>query len=240
MSDSLSRLCLVEDDRGIRELLTRRLQREGYQVDGFASAEAVLKHGLNWDLFLLDVLLEGEQSGLDLCRQIRQQDPYTPVLFLSALSDPTDRVEALRLGADDYLGKPFEMEELLLRVGGMLRRRSWYEVLPEKGAIYRWDGREVDFAKLEARVLGKVFALSQKEAMLMKLLIEKEGQVVSRDEILDKVWGYDAYPSTRTVDNFLVRLRKYFEDDSSRPQYLQSVRGLGYRFLKSPKEGATL
>lgn len=242
MTSALShvRLCLVEDDSGIRGLLTRRLEKEGYQVSGFASAEAVLATGEEWELYLLDVMLEGEQTGLDLCREIRRRDPYTPVLLLSALADPSDRVEGLKGGADDYLGKPFEMEELLLRLSAMLRRRSWYRAVPERGAVYTWDGREVDFAKMEARVGQKSFPLSQKECMLMKLLIEKEGQVVSRDEILDRVWGYDVYPSSRTVDNFLVRLRKYFEEDTGEPRYLQSVRGTGYRFTRSTKEGASV
>lgn len=230
----MEKLCLVEDDPTIRELVGRRLRREGYAVDEFASAEKVMGQD-PYDFYILDVMLEGDASGLDLTRHIRKSDPHVPVLILSALSEPSDRVQGLKIGADDYLGKPFEMDELLLRVSGMLRRRSWYRTLPEAGTLYEWDDRAVDFISLEARNGERVYQLSQKEAMLMKLFIEHEGEVLSRDTILDKVWGYDVYPSTRTVDNFLVKLRKYFEQDPANPKYLQSVRGLGYRFQGQKK-----
>lgn len=225
-----ARLCFVEDDPTIRELVSRKLGKEGFHVDVFEDADTVFKKPFDWDLYILDVMLPGEATGLALCEQIRKKNASAPVLMLSALSEPSDRIEGLRVGADDYLNKPFEMEELVLRVKGMLRRRSWYGKLPSESSLYSWDDRSVDFLKLEGSRGGKTFLLSQKETMLMKLLIEREGEVVSRDEMLDRVWGYDVYPSSRTVDNFIVRLRKYFEDEPANPKYLHSIRGMGYKF----------
>lgn len=224
------RLCLVEDDPTIRELVALKLSKKGYLVDVFECAEEVLQKTQTWDLYILDVLLNGEATGIELCRSLREKDTSVPILILSALSEPADRIEGLRGGADDYLAKPFEMEELLLRIQGMLRRRSWYARLPVQGASYQWSDCAIDFLRLEGRKGNRAFPMSGKECMLMKLLVEQEGEVISRDAILDKVWGYDVFPSSRTVDNFILRLRKYFEDDSSRPRYIHSVRGMGYRF----------
>jgi two-component system alkaline phosphatase synthesis response regulator PhoP len=229
----IGRICLVEDDPTIRELVGEKLVKRGYEVNSFSEAEAVGGDISDYDLFVLDVMLEGEQSGLELCGSIRKQNADVPILILSALAEPQDRIEGLRLGADDYLGKPFEMEELLLRVEGMLKRRHWYSAKPKRGSLFQWDGREVDFNRQTGRNQSQTFALGQKECMIMKLLIEKEGETVSREEILEKVWGYHVFPSNRTVDNFMVRLRKYFENDPSEPKYLQSVRGTGYRFVGS-------
>jgi two-component system, OmpR family, alkaline phosphatase synthesis response regulator PhoP len=227
------RVCLVEDDPTIAHFVAERLQRSGYQVAHFPTAEAAYEHLKDpFDLYILDWMLPGEMSGLRLCEHVRAMSPLAPVLILSALSDPTHRVEGLKVGADDYLSKPFEMEELLLRVHGMLRRRSWYRALPSKGSVFQWAGNSVDFQKMEGRSRGNIFSLTQKECMLLKLLVENEGEAVSRDTILDKVWGYHLYPSTRTVDNFIVRLRKYFEKEPGSPQHFISVRGLGYRFTR--------
>lgn len=225
-----SRICLVEDDPTIREILGKKLSQASYEVESFSAAEALGGQFSHFDLFILDVLLEGEKSGLDLCEEIRKASPEVPILILSALSEPQNRIEGLRLGADDYLGKPFEMEELLLRVSGMLKRRQWYATRPARGNVFRWPAGEVDFSKRIAQTARERVVLSQKECMILKLLIEKEGETVHRDEILDKVWGYQLYPSNRTVDNFMVRIRKIFETDPSRPKYFHSVRGEGYRF----------
>ncbi|MBI4404805.1 MAG: response regulator transcription factor [Deltaproteobacteria bacterium] len=226
-----ARLCLIEDDPTIRELVAERLARE-YEVDGFEAAESVIESGKRWDLYIVDVMLKGALTGFDLCRTLKEQSPSVPILILSALSESSNRIEGLRTGADDYLTKPFEMEELLLRVAGMLKRRSWYALMPAAGSIYRWSNKSINFVNYEGKKGTLTFSLSQKECMLMKLLIEKEGQVVPRDEILDQVWGYDAFPSTRTVDNFILRLRKYFEDTPQEPKHIHSVRGVGYRFTK--------
>jgi two-component system, OmpR family, alkaline phosphatase synthesis response regulator PhoP len=235
----VDRLCLVEDDPTIRELVAKKLTTKGYSVETFDSAEPVLKKIESRqlaDLYILDVLLDGAPRGLELCQKLRDLSPVIPILILSALSEPADRIEGLKHGADDYLAKPFEMEELLLRVDGMLKRRSWYGTFPKNESIYTWEANRVDFASLEGRRGFDSFLMSQKECMLMKLLIEKENQVVSRDEILNKVWGYDAFPSTRTVDNFILRLRKYFETEPKQPKYIHSVRGLGYKFTSKAKE----
>jgi two-component system, OmpR family, alkaline phosphatase synthesis response regulator PhoP len=227
-----NRICLVEDDPTILELVSEKLIQKGYEVDAFESAESVLKvASRNWELYVLDIMLAGEKTGLELCLELKRAQPTLPVLILSALSEPGDRIEGLRLGADDYLTKPFEMEELLLRVEGMLKRRSWYSSLPSNHSVFQWDDCSVDFVKFEGRRGDETFYLSQKECMLMKLLVEKENQVVTRDEILNQVWGYDVFPSSRTVDNFILRLRKHF-DNPGNPRYFHSIRGAGYKFTK--------
>ncbi|MCB0403355.1 MAG: response regulator transcription factor [Bdellovibrionales bacterium] len=223
-------ICLVEDEPTISKFVADRLAREGYQVSAFRSAEEAIASERIWDLYILDVMLEGDLSGLQLCAHLREHDPNLPILMLSALAEANHRIEGLRIGADDYLTKPFEMEELLLRVSAMLRRRGWYSTLPDDTAVYRWNDKWVDFRKFEAGRGRKKFELTQKECMLMKLLIEKKGEVVTRSEILDKVWGYNVFPSSRTVDNFILRLRKYFESDPSAPSNIHAVRGLGYKF----------
>ncbi len=231
------RLCLVEDDPTIRELVAERLKSKGYHVEQYATTEDLLKQTTDlFDLYILDVLINGVPAGLELCRHLRQLAPTLPILILSALSDPSDRIEGLRSGADDYLPKPFEMEELLLRIDGMLKRRSWYGSFPKQGAVFSWENNSIDFEKFEGRHGYDTFVMSQKECMLMKLLVEKESEVVSRDDILNRVWGYDVYPSTRTVDNFILRLRRYFENDPKRPKHIHSVRGLGYKFVSKVKE----
>ena len=229
----MARLCFIEDDPTIRELVTQKLKNHGYEVEEFDAAEKVPSR--HWDLYIVDVMLAGEKSGLHFCRELRETRPHVPVLILSALSESPDRVQGLRAGADDYLGKPFEMDELLLRVSGILKRTTWYDRLPQNHSVFTWDERSVDFTRYEARNGSQSVSLSQKEAMLMKLLIERQGEVVSRDEILDKVWGYDVFPSSRTVDNFIVRLRKVFEEDSAHPKYIHSIRGAGYKFTTRPQ-----
>ncbi len=229
----MDRICLVEDDPAIGEFVSNKLKHSGFEVAAFSTADEVrVKGDRNYDLYILDWMLPGEMSGLQLCEWIRESSATVPVLILSALSDPGHRVEGLKVGADDYLSKPFEMEELLLRVNGMLRRRSWYGALPAEGSVYKWGGCSIDFERFTGTAEGRSFQLTQKECMLMKLLIENEGRVVSRDVVLDRVWGYHLFPSTRTVDNFVLRLRKYFEKEAGKPEHILSVRGLGYRFTR--------
>jgi len=235
----VNRLGLVEDDPTIRELLAERLRRTGYEVLAYDRASPLLSlknSGDLADLYILDVLLPGEASGLDVCAHLRALSPALPILILSALSEPSSRIEGLKVGADDYLGKPFEMEELLLRVDGMLKRRSWYGRFPRDNSLFSWGANEINFQTLEGHNGHEAFYMSPKECMLMKLLVEREDEVVSRDEILDRVWGYDVYPSTRTVDNFILRLRRYFEKNPKDPKYIHSVRGLGYKFTSKNSE----
>lgn len=227
------KLCLVEDDVSIRALLSERLRREGYEVDVFENAEAYLasrREWESWDLFIFDVLLSGEYTGLDLCTKLRKGSRTIPVLFVSALSEPMHRIEGLKVGADDYIGKPFEVEELLLRVKGILRRQNWYHQQSEVGSILRWGENEVDLKCFQARVGKREFAVTEKECMLIKMFFEKKGEVIGRSDILDKVWGYNVFPSSRTVDNFILRLRKQFEPDPQNPIYFHSIRGIGYKF----------
>jgi two-component system alkaline phosphatase synthesis response regulator PhoP len=225
-------LVLIEDDPTIRELVARRLQSKGYTVSTFDHAEPLMNPGDKplGDLFIVDIMLKGSTSGLDLCRTLRGKFPTLPILILSALSEATDRIEGLKSGADDYLGKPFEMEELFLRIEGMLRRSSWYGNFPNNQSLFLFGDCEVNFQTLQARKGSTRFTLGQREGMLLKLLIEREGEVVTRDEILDQVWGYAVFPSVRTVDNFILRLRKLFEDNPGEPVHIQSVRGQGYLF----------
>lgn len=229
-----ARICFIEDDPTIRELVAQRLTKEGYEVEARENYRELLQQPASWDqwdLFIIDLMIHGEKQGLEFCGQLRARLPSLPVLILSALSEPLDRVEGLKHGADDYLTKPFEMQELLLRIGGMLKRRSWYGELPDEVPDFRWGECWVDFVKFEGGRGEARFALSVKECMLMKLLIQRRGQVVGRDEVLEKVWGYNVFPSTRTVDNFVSRLRKYFEANPAEPAHLLSVRGKGYKFV---------
>lgn len=223
-------LVLVEDDPTIRELVANKLRTRGFEVDSFDSATPLMDGRPKGDLYIVDVMLKGDATGLDLCKVLRSQTPTLPILILSALSEASDRIEGLKSGADDYLGKPFEMDELILRIEGMLRRQSWYGNLPQERTVFQWADNSVDFQTLAASKGRETFTLGQREGMILKLLIEREGEVVSRDEILDQVWGYAVFPSARTVDNFILRLRKLFEDEPSAPKYIHSVRGLGYRF----------
>jgi two-component system alkaline phosphatase synthesis response regulator PhoP len=152
-----------------------------------------------------------------------------PILFLTARSTDADRLLGLKVGADDYLAKPFLLEELILRIHGIFRRQEWYRSSPDEREVYRFGANEVNFLTFEATSQGRTVSLTEKECMLMKLLVERRNQVVSREEILERVWGYRFSTSSRTIDNFIVRLRRYFEDDPKSPRYIQSVRGVGYR-----------
>lgn len=230
-----AKLILVEDDPTIRELVAEKLRTRGFAVDAFDSAASLMTGEVTADLFIVDVMLKGSQSGLDLCRSLRSRAPTLPILILSALSDASDRIEGLKSGADDYMGKPFEMDELLLRIEGMLKRSSWYERFPRDSSVFQWAENAINFQTLQGRHGKSTFVLGQREGMILKLLVEKEGEVVSRDEILDQVWGYAVFPSARTVDNFILKLRKAFEDEPGTPKYIHSVRGQGYKFTSGSK-----
>jgi two-component system alkaline phosphatase synthesis response regulator PhoP len=181
----------------------------------------------NYDLVLLDVMLPS-LDGFSLCEKIRADGNQTPVLFLTAKGLPEDRVKGFESGGDDYLEKPFELKELLLRVAAILRRTSWYR---RSNSELRFGGNVVDFANYQAQTWnGLAHELTHKEAMILKLLSSRDGSTVTREEILDHVWGYEVFPSTRTIDNFIVRLRKRFECDPEKPKFIHTVHGIGYRF----------
>jgi two-component system alkaline phosphatase synthesis response regulator PhoP len=182
------------------------------------------------DLIVLDVMLP-LRDGFSVCEAIRSDGGKVPILFLTAKTAADDRIRGLEAGGDDYIGKPFDLRELLLRVRGMLRRQAWYGAgLAQTGQV-EIGQQTVDFRTYEVTDgFGRRDSLAQKEIMILKLLVERAGEVVSRDEILSQIWGYDVYPSTRTVDNFIVRLRKRFEEDPTTPRYFHTIRGVGYRF----------
>lgn len=225
------RILIVEDEDHIRENLKLNLELEGYEVIAVADGAKAIKafKEQRFDLVILDVMLP-EMDGFDVCEQIRLDDRETPILFLTAKDASIDKIKGLKTGGDDYMTKPFNLEELLLRVQNLIKRT----IEPKEKAaltVYHLNGNDINFAQLEIkRPDSSVTHLTKKEALLLKLLIEKRNEVVSREHILETVWGYDIYPSTRTIDNFIVTFRKYFEPDPSNPKYFISVRGIGYKF----------
>jgi two-component system alkaline phosphatase synthesis response regulator PhoP len=235
MSAAAPQVLVVEDDPHLAAGVAENLRAEGYQVSTAPDGE----QALTWlahngcALIVLDVMLPGA-DGLSVCRALRARGDTTPVLFLTARGDPADRVRGLEAGGDDYLAKPFHLQEFLLRVRAILRRWDWYRSASATSAtaVLRFGGNEVDFRAFRARAWnGEAQELTEKEAMILKVLAEHAGQIVSREDLLERVWGYDVFPSTRTVDNFILRLRKRFERDQANPRHFLTVWGVGYRFL---------
>jgi DNA-binding response OmpR family regulator len=225
-------ILVVEDEPHLAAGIAENLEAEGYLVEMIANGREALGRILevDYDLVLLDVMLP-ELDGLAICEAARDEGRDMPVLFLSVKDSVDDRIQGLAVGGDDYLSKPFHLQELLLRVRAILRRRRWYEVMLFGDSVIRFGDNEFDLRTFEGRSWhGGQQTLTQKEAMILKALAERAGEVVSREEILDRVWGYDLYPSSRTIDNFIVRLRKRFEPNPQEPCYFHTVRGVGYRF----------
>jgi two-component system alkaline phosphatase synthesis response regulator PhoP len=223
------RILLVEDEMGLRMTLGDRLRREGYVIETAADGVSGLERASSepFDLLILDVMLPG-RSGLDVCRDLRQREIRTPILMLTARGETSDKVIGLRLGADDYLAKPFEMPELLARVEALLRRSSQPAYT---GASTQQFGRIfVDFLKTEVTRDGKPLQLSAREFQLLRYFIEHRGELLSREQLLTEVWGYDVTPSTRTVDVHVAWLRQKLESDPKRPELILTVHGLGYKF----------
>jgi len=227
------RILLVEDEEHLQEAIKLNLEMESYKVVAVANgidAVKVFKQE-RFNLVILDVMLP-ELDGFAVCEAIRLHNSSVPILFLSAKNSPDDKITGLKRGADDYMTKPFNLEEFLLRVNALIKRGLSLEEKKEMNDIFRFDGNEVNFLTYE--ILGKNHAkirLTKKEISLLKLLIERRNEVVSREQILETVWGYDIYPSTRTVDNFILAFRKYFESDPKEPRYFFSIRGVGYKFV---------
>jgi DNA-binding response OmpR family regulator len=226
-----SRILIVEDERHLAEALAHNLKFEGYETVVVGDGEAALERlaAEDFDLVVLDVMLPGI-SGLDVCRRLREAGNRVPVLFLTARNTDADRLDGLRHGGDDYMAKPFLLEEVVLRIRGILRRQEWYQTPVAERGIFKFGGNEVNFRTFKAKGPRGEIELTEKECMLMKLLVERQGQVVARELILECVWGYKYGSSSRTIDNFIVRLRRYFEAEPRRPTYIHSVRGVGYRF----------
>ena len=234
MSDEKHRLLVVEDEEHLAAGLKLNLELEGYEVDvaatGREAGERLLRSDA-YDVIVLDVMLP-DVDGFELCEKIRRSGNYTPVIMLTARSDADDRVRGLESGADDYLTKPFELEELLARVRSKLRRREWERNgEPASSAVARFGGATVDFDAHEVTVREEVVELTRLELDLLRYFVDHPGRVLSRDELLEQVWKLRNYSSSRTVDNFISRLRKHFEEDPSEPRHFLSVRGAGYKFV---------
>ena len=232
MNDYKANILLVEDEENLHEPLKLNLEMEGYGVTSAYDGNAALKAVANeyFDLIILDVMLP-ELDGISVAEAIRVNNNDVPILMLSAKNSSADRVLGLKKGADDYLTKPFNLEELLLRVQKLINKNKKLQDKETIGDTYTFGNNSLDFKAQDAiSYEGKKIELSKKEAMLLKLLIENKNEVVTREKILQMVWGYNVFPTTRTIDNFILNFRKYFEEDSRNPQYFHSVRGVGYKY----------
>ena len=225
-------ILLVEDEENLHEALKLNLELEGYEITSVYDGSAALKAigDEYFDLIILDVMLP-EIDGINVTETVRLQNNEVPILILSAKNTSADRVLGLKKGADDYLTKPFNLEELLLRVHKLIDKNKKMQDKETIGDTYSFGNNVIDFKAQEAKTKnGETIQLSRKETMLLKLLIENKNELVPRAKILQAVWGYNVYPTTRTIDNFILSFRKYFEEDSRNPRYFHSVRGVGYKY----------
>lgn len=228
------RILLVEDEERLLDVVKLNLELEGYEVSTAIDGKEALEvfHNQRFDLILLDVMLP-HMDGFAVCRSIRLENRKVPILFLTAKNSAQDRVMGLKIGGDDYLVKPFDLEELLLRVKRLIERsKSETKLGPSE---FRFANNVIYFDRHEVKsYTGETFSVGKKEMMLLRLLTERDGETISRDEMLDLVWGVDVYPSSRTIDNFILNFRKYFEADPRNPIHFHNVRGVGYRFVSNP------
>jgi len=233
-ADKKNSILLVEDEENLHEALKLNLELEGYEVSSAFNGTAALKavEGEYFDLIILDVMLP-EMDGINVTETIRLKNMEVPILILSAKNTSADRVIGLKKGADDYLTKPFNLEELILRVQKLIEKNKRLQDKSSVDDTYSFGNNTVNFRAQEAVTgKGERVQLSKKESMLLKLLIENKNEVVPREKILQAVWGYNVYPTTRTIDNFILNFRKYFEEDSRNPKYFHSVRGVGYKYAE--------
>jgi two-component system alkaline phosphatase synthesis response regulator PhoP len=223
-------ILLVEDEEHLLKTIRLNLELESYAVstaiDGFSALKIVESQA--FDLIILDVMLP-LLNGFDVCSAIREKDKQVPILFLTAKGTSEDKIHGLRLGADDYLVKPFHLEEFLLRVHNLTRRSNRQASAPEV-SVYSFGSNSINFVTFEAMGNGQTWTLTKRETELLRLLITRVGQVVSRDLILNELWTDDIQPTARTIDNFILNFRKYFETNPREPQYFHSIRGVGYKF----------
>lgn len=225
---------LVEDEENLHEALKLNLELEGYEITSAYSGNDALKavEDEYFDLIIMDIMLPGI-DGISVTETIRIQNNEVPILILSAKNNSADRVLGLKKGADDYLTKPFNLEELLLRVDKLILKNKKLQDKETIGDTYEFGKNKIDFKAQEATTWSNShIQLSKKEAMLLKLLIENKNEVVTREKILQSVWGYNVFPTTRTIDNFILNFRKYFEKDSRNPKHFHSVRGVGYKYTE--------
>ncbi|MES2794210.1 MAG: response regulator transcription factor [Planctomycetota bacterium] len=230
-------ILIVEDERHIGIGLKFNCEAEGYTAtlvgDGLNALRLVHATPTQFDLIILDLMLP-EMSGYKVLEEIRKEGLQVPVMILSARTLSEDRTRGFDLGADQYLMKPFELPELLSRIRNLLQRRGHVPKAEPQDDIYQFQGHVINFTRHEVTVHGDAKSLTPLEFELLKYFFRNEGAVVTRAQLLDKVWGLDSSPTTRTVDNFILRLRRYFEQDATRPQHFLSIRGVGYRFVKEP------
>jgi DNA-binding response OmpR family regulator len=227
----MSRILIVEDEQHLADGLRFNLEADGYEVQTCDNGEEALSRlaGTAYDLLILDVMLPGI-DGFEVARRLRERGDFIPMLMLTARGRPEDVIHGFEAGADDYLPKPFELAVLSARVRGLLRRRDWQAAAPR--TTFNIDGRTIDFDNLELRTPKQTIPLTQMEANLLRYLVEREGRNVPRKVLLEEVWGVHEDTDTRAIDNFIVRLRRYLEDDPSTPKHLLTVRGVGYRFVR--------
>ncbi len=243
----MSRILVVEDEQHLADGLRYNLEAEHYDVDVSDNGEDALQRLTadtnRYDLVILDVMLPGI-DGFAVATELRKARRFVPILMLTARGRSEDVLNGFGAGADDYLAKPFELPILLSRVRGLLRRHEWFreEAAAQSSApasavapAFTFGGKTIDFEQLEVRVGEKRMALTLMEASLLRYLVQREGSPVPRKEILEKVWGVHEDTDTRAIDNFIVRLRRYIEEESSNPRHLQTVRGVGYRFVANPE-----
>jgi two-component system, OmpR family, alkaline phosphatase synthesis response regulator PhoP len=250
----MGRVLIVEDEAHLAQGLQFNLEAEGHSVTVVGDGESALHLLLgrsqpnkptDFDAVVLDVMLPGK-DGFAVAAELRAAQQFVPVLMLTARGRPEDVLQGFASGADDYLPKPFELPILLARLQGLLRRREWMRQIPAGNATpatraaeyeaFSFDGRTIDFGKLELRVKGNTIQLTLMEAELLRHLIRNQGRVVSRKSILEEVWGLHEDTDTRAIDNFIVRLRRYIEDNPAAPRHLLTVRGVGYRFIPEPEQ----
>jgi DNA-binding response OmpR family regulator len=226
-----SKILLVEDEESLAIGLEYNLSREGYQVDRAADGRKAVEliESCEYDLVVLDIMLP-YLDGFQVAKVVREKSPQMPILMLTARTGVRDRVKGLEIGVDDYLTKPFHLQELLLRLRGMLKRKMWYKTLVRVDPVYSFGDNEINFENLSCRTRSGNIQLTVREAMVLKYLIEHKGKVVTRTELLENVWNINSEVETRTVDNFIVRLRKYFESDPAKPVFIKSIRSAGYIF----------
>ena len=223
------RILVVEDEEQIRKIIRLNLEIEGFEVISTDNGRKAIEIADNqhFDIIILDVMLP-EVNGFQICEQIRLRNSKVGIIIVSAKDTSSDRIMGLKYGADDYLTKPFNLEELLLRVNNLVKRSTDTGIKDIES--YAWANNEINFVTYEASGVKGYLKLTKKEVLLLKLLNDRENEVGSRQQILQAVWGYDVYPSTRTIDNFILSFRKYFEKDPKNPAHFHSVRGVGYKF----------
>ena len=252
----MSRVLVVEDEAHLAQGLRFNLQAEGYSAevvgDGEAATERLLDKKENFDAIVLDIMLPGK-DGFRVVSELRAARNYVPVLMLTARSRPEDVLKGFAAGADDYLPKPFDLSILLARLQGLLRRSQWMrsgqasgkldaaQEVSDPGTVsdfgtFSFSGKTIDFGVLELRTADNVIHLTLMESELLRHLVRNDGRVVSRKQILEEVWGLHEDTDTRAIDNFMVRLRRYIDDDPAQPRHLLTVRGVGYRFLANPEK----